>query len=233
MGRRTQATVAAGIRVVVRLNHKRVGGDEMKVLNLYAGIGGNRTLWKDVEVTAVEYDSRIASVYQERFKNDEVIVDDCIHYVENTDLSGFDFIWASPPCQTHSMFNMVRGVNVPDMTNLYGMITFLSYGYKGLWVVENVRPWYTPLIPPSVKLGRHYFWGNFLIPEVDFPQYQDETIDNLSIKQLRVLHGIPESLLPGNHIGIRQILRNCVDKEIGLYILNCARRKATQKQTQL
>ena len=25
-----------------------------KVLNLYAGIGGNRKLWKDVEVTAVE-----------------------------------------------------------------------------------------------------------------------------------------------------------------------------------
>lgn len=26
----------------------------MKVLNLYAGIGGNRKLWEDVEVTAVE-----------------------------------------------------------------------------------------------------------------------------------------------------------------------------------
>jgi len=36
----------------------------MKVLNLYAGIGGNRKLWQDVEVTAVEYDSKIAEVYK-------------------------------------------------------------------------------------------------------------------------------------------------------------------------
>ena len=28
----------------------------MKVLNLYCGIGGNRKLWEDVEVTAVELD---------------------------------------------------------------------------------------------------------------------------------------------------------------------------------
>jgi len=27
-----------------------------KVLNLYAGIGGNRKLWTDVDVTAVEWD---------------------------------------------------------------------------------------------------------------------------------------------------------------------------------
>ena len=30
----------------------------MKVLNLYAGIGGNRKLWEDVEVTAVEWDEQ-------------------------------------------------------------------------------------------------------------------------------------------------------------------------------
>ena len=32
----------------------------MEILNLYAGIGGNRKLWKDVEVTAVENNPRIA-----------------------------------------------------------------------------------------------------------------------------------------------------------------------------
>ena len=32
----------------------------MKILNLYAGIGGNRKLWKDVQVTAVELNSEIA-----------------------------------------------------------------------------------------------------------------------------------------------------------------------------
>ncbi len=36
----------------------------MKVLNLYAGLGGNRRLWKDVGVTAIENQHDIATVYQ-------------------------------------------------------------------------------------------------------------------------------------------------------------------------
>ena len=64
----------------------------MKVLNLYAGIGGNRKLWTDCEVTAVEYDSKIAAVYKKNFPNDIVIVADAHKYlVENID--NFDFIF--------------------------------------------------------------------------------------------------------------------------------------------
>ena len=37
----------------------------MKVLNLYAGIGGNRKLWTDVEVTAIENNESIAAIYQD------------------------------------------------------------------------------------------------------------------------------------------------------------------------
>ena len=40
----------------------------MKILNLYAGIGGNRKLWNDVmpgaTITAIEKDIKIAAVYQ-------------------------------------------------------------------------------------------------------------------------------------------------------------------------
>ena len=32
-----------------------MNGKKLKVLNLYAGIGGNRKLWTNVDVTAVEY----------------------------------------------------------------------------------------------------------------------------------------------------------------------------------
>jgi DNA (cytosine-5)-methyltransferase 1 len=32
----------------------------MKILNLYAGIGGNRKLWNDMPVTAIENDKAIA-----------------------------------------------------------------------------------------------------------------------------------------------------------------------------
>jgi len=72
-----------------------------KVLNLYAGIGGNRKLWEDVDVTAVEWDEDIAEVYQENFPNDNVVVDDAHEYLKNN-YRDFDFIWSSPPCPTHS-----------------------------------------------------------------------------------------------------------------------------------
>ena len=74
----------------------------MKILNLYAGIGGNRKLWGDKhEVTAVEIDPEIAKIYQDFFPKDKVVVGDAHqflleHYKE------FDFIWSSPPCPTHS-----------------------------------------------------------------------------------------------------------------------------------
>ena len=52
---------------------------KVKILNLYACLGGNRAKWDevaDVEVTAVELDPELAKLYQERFPNDKVIVAD-------------------------------------------------------------------------------------------------------------------------------------------------------------
>lgn len=135
----------------------------MKILNLYAGIGGNRKLWGDEhEITAVEYDENIALVYKTLFPNDEVIVTDAHEYLLNH-FKEFDFIWASPPCQTHSSFRQnigvrYRGVEAiyPDM-KLYQEIIFLKYNFKGKWIVENVNPYYRPLIEPDVELDRHKF----------------------------------------------------------------------------
>lgn len=42
----------------------------MKVLNLYSGLGGNRKLWEDVEVTSVELDPEIARIYKKYFPGD-------------------------------------------------------------------------------------------------------------------------------------------------------------------
>ena len=139
----------------------------MKILNLYAGIGGNRKLWGDEhEVTAVENNKVIAKAYQVFFPKDKVIVGDAHqflldHYQE------FDFIWSSPPCQSHSIIrkNTLPRGNIkpvyPEM-NLYQEIIFLKYHVAKPWVVENVRGYYDPLIKPQ-KIGRHYFWSNFNI----------------------------------------------------------------------
>jgi DNA (cytosine-5)-methyltransferase 1 len=72
-----------------------------KVLNLYSGLGGNRKSWKDCEVTSVESDQIIAKQYQEFYPKDELIISDAHEYLlEN--YQDFDFIWSSPPCQSHS-----------------------------------------------------------------------------------------------------------------------------------
>ena len=79
----------------------------MKILNLYAGIGGNRKNWGDQdEITAIEFNPKIATIYQDFFPNDKVIVADAHQYLLEH-FSEFDFIWSSPPCQTHSQIRFI------------------------------------------------------------------------------------------------------------------------------
>ena len=141
----------------------------MKILNLYACLGGNRYKWnevkEDIEVTAVELDPEAAKLYQERFPNDTVIVADAHQYLLDH-YKEFDFIWSSPPCPTHSRLvtsnkNRIK-MKYPDM-KLYQEVIFLDNFFKGKYVVENVIPFYTPLIP-SNKRGRHLYWTNFNLP---------------------------------------------------------------------
>jgi DNA (cytosine-5)-methyltransferase 1 len=147
----------------------------MKILNLYACLGGNRYKWDEVakaagieiEVTAVELDEEAARLYQERFPNDTVIVADAHKYLLDH-FKEFDFIWSSPPCPSHSRVRMSQKnretfINeYPDM-KLYEEILLLQHQYEGKFVVENVIPYYEPLITAQ-KRGRHLYWTNFLLP---------------------------------------------------------------------
>ena len=136
----------------------------MKILNLYAGLGGNRQLWgSNHDITAVEYDPKIAQVYAQQYPNDNLIVGDAHEFLLKN-FQEFDFIWSSPPCQSHS--RMIRsGKNrtprYPRL-DLYEQVLLLKHNYNGLWVIENVVPYYEPLIP-ATKIGRHLFWSNFEI----------------------------------------------------------------------
>lgn len=195
----------------------------MKILNLYCGIGGNRKLWGDEhEITAVEWDSNIAKVYQDLFPKDKVIVGDAHEYLKEH-FNEYDFIWASPPCQTHSSFRQnigvrFRGVEAvyPDM-KLYQEIIFLKYNFKGKWIVENVNPYYKPLIEPVIELDRHKFWCNFDIEESEFTRPK---LRSAQIPQLQEAYGYDLSgyKLPNK----RQVLRNCVLPEVGKHILKNA-----------
>lgn len=198
----------------------------MKILNLYAGLGGNRSLWKSHEITAVEYDPAIAEIYNKRFPNDKIIIGDAHAYLQDH-FADYDFIWSSPPCQSHSSFRQNIGVRYrgvkpvyPDF-RLYEEIVFLSYNFKGKWVVENVKPYYQVLIEPDITLQRHHFWANFVIAGKDFPS---DDIRGAQIPDLQALHGI--DLNPYKISNKRQLLRNCVSKEVGLWVLQHAIRPA-------
>lgn len=193
----------------------------MKILNLYCGIGGNRKLWgDDYEITAVEYKPEIAKIYQDFFPNDKVVVADAHQYLLEH-FAEFDFIWSSPPCPSHSHIRKELGVMsgqndpiYPDM-KLYEEILFLRGYYKGKFVVENVVPWYDPLIEAQ-KIGSHLFWTNFLIAPIQTEcRNHMATIENLEKRKgfdLKKYSGVDKRLA----------LRNCVEPEVGKQILEYA-----------
>ena len=194
----------------------------MKILNLYAWIWGNRKLrWDNHEITAIEFDENIANVYKSLYPNDTVIVVDAHQYLLDQ-YKKFDFIRSSPPCQSHSSFRQNIGVRFrgvkpeyPDM-KLYQEIIFLKYNFEWKRVVENVKPYYEPLIKPTKILQRHLFWSNFNISDLIIEQ---DKIRTAQIPQLQELHWIDLSWfsLPNK----RQILRNCVHYQLWKHILDC------------
>lgn len=199
----------------------------MKVLNLYAGIGGNRKLWEDVEVTAVENNPEIAKIYQNFFPDDKMIITDAHQYLLEH-FKEFDFIWSSPPCPTHSKLKLLcvntgqNELEYPDM-KLYQEIIILDNFYKGKYVVENVIGYYEPLIAPQ-KAGRHYFWSNFRIPFIDTKHPSLKTNNTTTINKWKKHTGFDIQNWHGyNKPHKEQLFKNCVDAELGLHILNMAR----------
>jgi DNA (cytosine-5)-methyltransferase 1 len=195
----------------------------MEILNLYAGVGGNRKLWENVNVLAVESDPKIAGVYQRLYPNDEVLVEDAHSFLlECHDM--FDFIWSSPPCQSHTQMMKATRHDLrryPDMA-LYQEILFLQHFYKGKWVVENVKPYYAPLIPPTAIVGRHYFWSNFPITAEDVARprgfiSKSTVAGKLELMDWLDIHFEEKLYYNGNHCPA-QVLRNCVHPQIFLKV---------------
>ena len=218
--------MGCGIVRPVVINLLDMGTVGMKVLNLYAGLGGNRRKWgDDVEVTAVEYRPDIASFYQDQHPQDLVIIGDAHQYLLDH-YKEFDFIWCSTPCPTHSRARYwassgdtaIVAPIYPDMA-LYQEILFLKHYFKGNWVVENVKPYYEPLIQPTATLGRHLFWSNFIIPKF---HAIDADIKNGTRGEWEALHGIS---LEGYKFQDRtdKLLRNCVHPDLGLHVFESAK----------
>lgn len=201
----------------------------MNVLILCAGIGGESDLWDDVnnDITHVELDSKIGKVISDRKLRRTVIIGDAFQFLLDHS-SEYDFIWISPPCQGNS--RMIRsGKNrkprFPDL-RLYEVKIFLDFNFNGKYVIENVIPYYKPLIEPSAKIGRHLFWANFEIDENFDDQQPTNFIMLGTVKgsgQLKEWLGINYKgniYYNGNHDPC-QVLRNCVHPLMGQHVFNC------------
>ena len=204
-----------------------------KILNLYAGLGGNRALWGDNhEITSIEYNPEIARLYKEKFPGDTVIVTDAHQYLIDHVLDGWDFIWSSPPCPSHSRLN-TDGNNKPRYPemSLYQQIIMLNNNwYKGKFVIENVIPYYEPLVYPSVIIDRHYFWNNFNCSKIEVKK--EKSIAKQTGTNERFGFSLKGAITKG--LDKRQCLRNLVDPSVGLHFLNRALGIAeTNRNTQL
>jgi len=218
----------------------------MRILNLYACLGGNRYKWGDEhEITAVEWDEELARLYQERFPSDKVIVADAHQYLLDY-YKEYDFIWSSPPCPTHSRLNFsFKGkrqkgdgsfkLKYPDMS-LYQQIIFLDNFFDGKYVIENVIPYYDPLIAAK-KRGRHLYWTNFNLPNtlsgVKNPDFTRLKKDH--IKVMSEYHDYDFNKYKGKQPK-KKIANNLVYYEDGKIILDTVmglRIKQNAKQTEL
>jgi DNA (cytosine-5)-methyltransferase 1 len=194
----------------------------MKILNLYAGIGGNRKLWGGHEIVAVEYDKATAEVYSQYFPKDKVIVADAHEFLLKNYMN-YDFIWASPPCPTHSDIRRC-GVHAgqyealyPEMALYQEIILLKNFApLETKFVIENVKPYYKPLIAPDAEIHRHYYWCNFKIQPFEV---QDDR-KHMDISGASNIYGF--DVVGSNIEDKRKALRNMVDPELGLHILNCA-----------
>lgn len=195
----------------------------MKVLNLYAGMGGNRKLWQDVEVTAVENNEEIAAIYKQYFPYDTIIIGDAHEYLLHN-FKKYDFVWSSIVCKSHSVARnwATKGGRYEPMypeMKLYEEIIFLEHFFDGLFVVENVDPYYEPMIRPTVKLGRHLIWSNFRITQVELPD-EEIGVFEVSANSSRYGFSVADKKLDTRK---DQLLRNLVNPLIGLHILDCAK----------
>ena len=126
----------------------------------------------------------------------------------------------------------------PDM-RLYEEIILLQAFYNGKWTVENVIPFYEPLIPAK-KRGRNLYWTNFALPNVlskrhppSMTTHGDRPANNW--KAFADFHEVDVSKYKGKQ-SKGKMARNLVDYEAGKTIFETACgiiRKQDERQLKL
>jgi len=118
---------------------------------------------------------------------------------------------------------------------LYEEIIFLQHYFDGKYVVENVIPFYEPLIAAQ-KRHRHLYWSNFILPNnLSGRKNPDLSRTKNLVKVLSEFHDYDFRKYKGKQL-LYKIARNLVDYEAGKTILDIAMgivRKENKEQTEL
>jgi DNA (cytosine-5)-methyltransferase 1 len=96
---------------------------------------------------------------------------------------------------------------------LYEEIILLQTHFKGKYCVENVVPYYEPLIP-AIKRGRHLFWTNFNLPTVLSDRSLKIVQKGKEMERLIKFHDYDFRKYKGEQF-IYKIGRNLVDYDAG------------------
>ena len=106
-----------------------------------------------------------------------------------------------------------REMKYPDM-KLYEEIIFLEHYFNGKYVVENVIPFYEPLIPAN-KRDRHLYWANFNLPaNLNGRKNPDLSRTKNLITVMSKYHDYDFRQYKGKQL-MNKIARNLVDYEAG------------------
>jgi DNA (cytosine-5)-methyltransferase 1 len=118
---------------------------------------------------------------------------------------------------------------------LYEEIIFLRQFFDGPWIVENVVPFYDPLIP-ATKVGRHLFWTNFAFYAEDVPSppgFINPAVGTVeALQDWLGIHYNERPTYDGNH-DAGQVLRNAVHPDLGLQVFAAARGRPVDRPNQL
>jgi len=176
----------------------------IRILDLFCGLGGvargfQRYLIEheiEFEYHAVDNNPQILRAHKFLNPYSKTFYRDAWSFTDE-ELLSYDFVWASPPCETHSTLMCYYNRNSkkwkpPDM-RLWELISHL-FKLGVPFVVENVRPYYGFPILPTARAGRHYLWSNLALKSVEanHPKFEDIKDDT---KRLLVYHTVPRAIV--------------------------------------
>jgi len=199
----------------------------VKILDLFAGIGGVARGIKQYlrergipyVYVAIDNDEKVTIIHK-RLNPDSIIIEADAYSIPNETITRFDLVWASPPCVTHSRYNIIWRRRQPDM-RLYDLIRRLkNLGVN--YIVENVVPYYDPPIPWTIRIDRHVFWSNLTLLKMPYkPRPKD--LSYMTIKDLAQYHEVSLSIFNGiRGIDKRKILKNMVHYSITYNLMKLA-----------